>query len=193
MTKNQLIIPIIGTFVIGGIMFQESNSIPKEKSNALAKESIVSNELIGDTVIKQNKYPKISNPVADVVSLPSEIIAESIQTEPHAFDHLTQGEELTIFIPQEQQGFNGTVKTYHQQFGGKVNVSSGSIENGNDFSSFTVTKGPELTLIMLATGENIYQIEINNVTGEGTVINDKSLDYFRKHDDGEMTPPEGIS
>ena len=126
-------------------------------------------------------------------SLPEEIFVEHIQVTPNAFDKLSEGQKVALFIPQESHEYIGTIEQSHQQFGGQVKVSSGSIENGDQLSSFTVTKGPESTLVMIATDDAIYQVEINNKTGNGTVIDDRSLDHFRKKDDSQMTPPEGIS
>ena len=112
---------------------------------------------------------------------------------PNAFDNLVEGQKVALFIPQTGQEYTGTIEQSHQQFGGQVKVSSGSIEGGDQFSSFTVTKGIQSTLVMVATNEGIYQVEIDNKTGNGTVIDDQALDHFRKEDDTLITPPEGIS
>ena len=126
-------------------------------------------------------------------SLPAEIQVEYIQAKPEALTHLSEGQKVSFFIPQEQAEYTGTIEKSYSQFNDKVTVSSGSIEGADELSSFTVTRGPESTLIMVATENSIYQVEIDNRTGQGTVIDDRSLDYFRKHDDSQLTPPEGLS
>lgn len=185
----------MGLSIVGGAIFLQNN--------------IILNSFAHDVVIAKTENYFVSEPI-DLFSinkqgqtaeknqqhtqlLPEDVLVEHIQTEIDAFDNLNSGKKLSIYIPQEQLNYVGTVEQSYKQFGGQVSVSSGSIENGQSFSSFTVTKGAELTLVMVATGEKIYQIEIDNETGAGTVIDDQSLDYFRKHDDGQIPPPEGIS
>ncbi len=126
-------------------------------------------------------------------TLAAEIPVEHITVSADAFSHLTVGQKVSLYIPQENKDYIGTVTENYQQFKGKVKISSGEIDNGSQFSSFTVTQGSESTLVMIATNESVYQVEIDNSTGNGTVIDDRALDYYRKHDDSLHTPPEGIS
>ncbi len=192
MKIKTLLVPIIGLSIVGSLMLKQDNITQnsfvaaKKTENALGFKQAT-------TVTAMSQNQSVIDTHQQEQLLPEEILVEHIQTQANDFNHLTQGHKLTIYIPQEQQDYSGTIEKNHQQFGGKVQVASGSIDDGQPFSSFTVTKGPELTLVMVATGEKIYQVEIDNKTGAGTVIDDQALDYFRKHDDGQETPPEGIS
>ncbi len=194
MKIKALIIPALGITILGGIYLKQDNSITPFILNV--EKAPIGIPLVSkkpDTFEITRQWESVSDKSNPTQKLPQEIQVSHIKTQKDAFEYLKNGEKITLYIPQENQSYIGTVEKNHQQFGGRVQVSTGSIKDGNPFSSFTVTKGPELTLVMVATGEKIYQIEINNKTGAGTVIDDQSLDHFRKHDDGQVTPPEGIS
>lgn len=187
------IISILGVISIGGLLLNHdfSGSPSKVNSASQSPSQHLSKDIDDFGSVRQ--WQSVSNNTKLTQNLPDEIEVSHIQTQANAFDQLKNGEKLTLYIPQEDQSYIGTVEKNHQQFDGLVQVSSGSIDDGQPFSSFTVTKGSELTLVMVATGEKVYQIEIDNKTGAGTVIDDQSLDHLRKHDDGQVTPPEGIS
>ncbi len=125
--------------------------------------------------------------------LPAEVAVASIQADMEQFQNLLPGQKVALYIPQEQGHYLGTVKENYQQFQNQVSISSGSIDSDSPFASFTVNKGPELTVIMVSTAKSVYQVEINNSTGHGTVVDDKALDHFRQSDDTILPPPEGIS
>jgi len=193
MKKKALLISAIGLSIAGVLAFKQGET----------EKSMITSEVVSVTKAPHNSIQtKVITPsptelgditVATVQPLADEVLVEHIQIEPNAFDHLKTGEKISIFIPQEQHDYIGVVEKSYQQFDGQIKVSTGSIDNEQQFSSFTVTKGPELTLIMVATGDSIYQIEIDNKTGAGTVIDDQALDFYRKDDDAISTPPEGIS
>ncbi len=193
MKLKTLMVPILGLSIIGISLLKQNSTTHISSEQKIAEADKGIDHAFGKT----RTFAASGQAPVEILDrkqkLPDEIPVEQIQTQPNAFDHLSNGQKLAFFIPQEQQDYIGTVEKYHTQFNGQVQVSTGSIDDGRRFSSFTVTKGPELTLVMVATGEKVYQIEINNKTGTGTVIDDQSLDYFRKHNDGRTPPPEGIS
>ncbi len=169
----------------------KTQSVRSVRSN-LQKSLLKTGE--DDSVISAHRLWQPANLYSpSTQELPAEIEVRHIQARVDIFDNLTEGKKISLFIPQEQHEFIGVVEQSYRQFGGRVQVSSGSIKEGDQFSSFTVTKGPETTLVMVATGESVYQVEINNQTGSGTVIDDRALDIFRTQDDTQLTPPEGIS
>lgn len=165
---------------------------PKSPTGKQQTPILISEQTRSEHTVKQ-LWQTASKSEVPIQSLPEEILVEPIQVSPHAFDNLVEGQKVALFIPQTGQEYTGTIEQNHQQFGGQVSVSSGSIEGGDQFSSFTVSKGTQSTLVMIATNEGIYQVEIDNKTGIGTVIDDKELDHFRKEDDTLTTPPEGVS
>jgi len=186
-----LLIPVIGLSIVGLFVFKQDDGNQIQKTEIATVSAPLNSKPINK--IKPIKSQGVNDIAAKTQQLPDEVLVEHIQIQVDEYNHLKKGDKLSIFIPQEQQDYTGTVDKNYQQFDGQVNVSTGPIDGGKQFSSFTVTKGPELTLIMVATGESIYQIEIDNKTGAGTVINDKALDFFRKDDDAIVTPTEGIS
>jgi len=193
MKIKTLLIPAIGLSIAGVLAFKQGEIDQFTASPEVITTTKAPHSPIQINEMTENATESENVTVAEVQALPDEIIVEHIQTEPNAYDHLKEGEKLSLFIPQEQHDYIGTVEKSYQQFGGQIKVSTGSLDSNQQLSSFTVTKGPELTLIMVATGDSIYQIEIDNKTGAGTVIDDQALDYFRKDDDAISTPPEGIS
>ena len=193
MKIKTLIIPMLGVFSIGGLLLNHDFSDASSQVNIASQSAYQQQSKDTHDFESIRQWQSVTNNPKLTQNLPDEIEVFHIQTQTNAFDQLKKGEKLTLYIPQEDQNYIGTVEKNHQQFDGLVQVSSGSIDDGQPFSSFTVTKGSELTLVMVATGEKVYQIEIDNKTGTGTVIDDQSLDHFRKHDDGQITPPEGIS
>ncbi len=188
--KNKLLISSFLSLGISGYVIYanqpEPTSVAAQVQDSNSKPSITANSQKTLWQASQT-YPSYQD------TLPDEIQVEYIQANPEALKHLSEGQKVSFFIPQEQTEYAGTIEKSYSQFNDKVTVSSGSIEGADKLSSFTVTRGPESTLIMVATENSIYQVEIDNKTGQGTVIDDRSLDYFRKHDDSQLTPPEGLS
>jgi hypothetical protein len=137
--------------------------------------------------MSQTQSEKVSDPLADNIEV------ASIQAEPSQLARLSEGQSVSFFIPQNQRQYQGVVESHYQQFDGKVSVSKGRLLEGDELSSFMVTRGPDTTVVMVATDDGVYQIEIDNSTGQGTVIDDRALDYFRKHNDSILTPQEGLS
>jgi len=97
---------------------------------------------------------------------------------------VTEGDKLSLLIPQENWIYEGTVEESTKDYGGDVVLSEGTLDAQNEFASFSMAKGVDKTYVMVMTGESIYQIEIDNKTGVGTVMDDRELDKYRQHDDG---------
>lgn len=190
MKLKTLLIPAIGLSIVAALVFKQDEA---SQMVATATDTIPLSLTKQKDGYSSGGVHSGNDMAAKKQPLPDEILVEHIQLKPNAYENLKNGERLSIFIPQEQQDYTGTVEKSYQQFDGQIKVSTGPIDNGKQFSSFTVTKGPELTLIMVATGDSIYQIEIDNKTGVGTVINDQALDFFRKDDDAIVAPTEDIS
>ena len=166
--------------------------MPKSPAGIQHASTFISEQTVSEDTVKQ-LWRTASTSEEEIQSLPEEVLVEQIQVPPHAFDNLVEGQKVTLFIPQEGYEHVGTVEQSFSQFSGQVAVSSGSIEGGDQFSSFTITKGAQTTYVMVATNEGIYQVEIDNKTGHGTVIDDKELDHFRQEEDTVMPPPDGLS
>ena len=125
--------------------------------------------------------------------IPDNLNVEYIKTNQPGSMNLSEGQQVALVIPQENKSFIGIVDESTRAYGGKINISSGSIENGDENASFSITEGENTTFITVATGESIYQVEINKKTGIGTVLDDRELDQYRQNEDGILPPPEGIS
>ncbi len=207
MKRNTLItisgVSLLSIFILQAINNEYGNHEPPFQGSsevsplAMKQASKHSNPSDSNTNAASNQPSQLwqaANSVpAHKQSLDAEVAVEYIQSSPELFKQLHVGERVALYIPQENRDYIGTVNESYEQFQGKIKVSSGPIENSSEFSSFTVTKGDETTLVMVATDEGIFQVEIDNETGNGTVIDDRSLDFYRKHDDSLSPPPEGIS
>jgi len=186
--KKHILLFVIGIAVLSYFM-QANVPVAADKTGSLPKQVARSKtqtdqlwQNVADPAQLQHKDP-----------LDSVIELAYIQADPDRLANLTEGQRVNFEIPQTQKTYQGVVESYYQQFDGKVKVAKGKITGGDAFSSFSITSGPETTLVMVATEDSIYQIEIDNRTGYGTVIDDRALDYFRKQDDAQLTPPEGLS
>lgn len=186
--KKYILLFVSGIAVLGYFM-QEKVPITPGQTNNFPKQVVRSKTQINK--LWQNVADPAQNPHKD--PLDSVIELAYIQAEPLKLANLTEGQTVNFEIPQTQKSYQGLVESNYQQFDGKVKVVKGKITGGDALSSFSITSGPETTLVMVATEDSVYQIEIDNRTGYGTVIDDRALDYFRKQDDAQLTPPEGLS
>jgi hypothetical protein len=125
--------------------------------------------------------------------IPDNLNVEYIKANQPGTMNLSEGQQVAILIPQENKSFIGVVDESTRAYGGEITISSGTIENGDENSSFSITEGKNTTFITVATGESIYQVEINKQTGIGVVLDDRELNQYRQNEDGILPPPEGIS
>ncbi|KRT55158.1 hypothetical protein [endosymbiont of Ridgeia piscesae] len=119
------------------------------------------------------------NGAAAGLPIPAEVEYETIRVNRDVLNNLQVGQPLELPIPQEAKSYYGTIEETHNQLDGQVQVWSGGLENGGNFSNFTLTQGQQSTIVMVATGSRIYQIEINNRTGRGAVIDNRTLSVFK--------------
>ncbi len=125
--------------------------------------------------------------------IPDNLYVEYIKVKQPGSMKLSEGEQVSLLIPQENKSFIGIIDESTRAYNGEITISSGTIENGDENASFSITEGENSTFITVATGESIYQVEINNQTGVGVVLDDRELNQYRKNEDGILPPPEGIS
>lgn len=126
-------------------------------------------------------------------TLPDGLHAEYIKVEENIGLTFSKGQKLSFFIPQENNSYAGTISESAHVFEGDIKIFSGDIENGNELASFSITESKNTTFVTIATGESIYQVEIDNHSGIGTVLDDRELNQYRLHDDAILPPPEGVS
>lgn len=125
--------------------------------------------------------------------LPDNLNVEYIKVNDDSSMKFSEGQKVSFLIPQENKSYIGTINESTRAFGGKVKISSGDIENGNEFASFSITEGENTTFVTVATGESIYQVEIDRLSGVGVVMDDRELNQYRHNEDGILPPPEGVS
>ena len=125
--------------------------------------------------------------------IPDNLYVEYIKTNQPGDLNIAEGQQVSLLIPQENKSFIGVIDESTRAYGGEITISSGTIENGDENASFSITEGKNTTFITVATGESIYQVEINNRTGVGVVLDDRELNQYRQNEDGILPPPEGIS
>ncbi len=134
--------------------------------------------------IAQQQHPEM---------LPDNLYVEYIKVADKSSMKFSEGQKVSFLIPQENKSYIGTIIESTRAFGGDVKISSGDIENGNEFASFSITEGEKTTFVTVATGESIYQVEIDQQSGIGVVMDDRELNQYRHNEDGIFPPPEGIS
>ncbi len=188
---NKKFLPFLFIAVIVGVAGFQFNS-SEQRQNMAATSAKKSSLKTSSTALWRAAPPQSQS--ADAVDpLADKIEVAHIQAQSAQLAQLAEGQRVSFFIPQNQKEYQGVVESHYRQFDGKVSVSKGRLDAGDELTSFMVTKGPDTTLVMVATDDGVYQIEIDNQSGLGTVIDDRALDYFRKHDDSILTPPEGLS
>jgi hypothetical protein len=125
-------------------------------------------------------------------SLPDNVNVEYIKIADPKNLAFSEGQKLSLLIPQENKFYVGTIEESTSEFDGTVVISSGDIKNGGLFSSFSIVEGENTTFVTVATGESIYQIEIDQKSGIGIVMDDRELDQYRHDDDGILPPLDGL-
>jgi hypothetical protein len=98
---------------------------------------------------------------------------ESITTNPEVFENLQVGQVLDFFVPQLGESFQSEVTSTSNQFG-DVKVWKGDVQGEEqDKSNFIMTQGEKMTNVVLSTNEGIYTVNIDNETGQGTVVDNR--------------------
>lgn len=172
---------------LGSTNNQKTSLVKVSKSNSelvITKSSLDMQAKQVWQPIAQQQQPK---------TLPDNLHVEYIKVADSNSMKFSEGEKVSFLIPQENKSYVGIVNESTRAFGGDVNISSGDIENGSDHASFSVTEGENTTFITVATGESIYQVEIDNQSGVGVVLDDRELNQYRHKEDGIYPPAEGIS
>ncbi|MES9845583.1 MAG: hypothetical protein ABW162_14160 [Candidatus Sedimenticola sp. PURPLELP] len=110
----------------------------------------------------------------------SDVNAQPVRLMPGALDAVQVGQSMVFHVPQENLDYEGVIETTHNMLDGEAMVWSGTLSDGGDYAQFTITRNTGGTDVMLATGTNVYHIELNNHTGYGSVIDDRELYRFRQ-------------
>jgi len=166
------------------------------EKKSLAKASIYGVERFSTESSPNKHSEEVWQPIAQQqrpITLPDDLRVEYIKVAENSTMTFSEGQKVSFFIPQENSSYFGKINESTFAFGGNVKISSGDIENGNELASFSITEGKNTTFVVIATGKSIYQVEIDNSTGIGVVLDDRELDLYRQHDDAILPPPEGVS
>lgn len=91
------------------------------------------------------------------------------------FEAMDIGQPLQLDIPQEDFPVYGVVSDMRNALGGRVTVWSGPVDGVHETASFTITRGQKMTYITVATGDSIYEVSIDNSSGDGIVVNEADL------------------
>ncbi len=174
-----------------GLAAQPNTDKPALAANHTATPSKKSSELFQHASTKQ--LWQAVTPQQHPKDIPDNLNVEYIKANQTGLMNLSEGQQVALVIPQENKSFIGVIAESTRAYGGEITISSGTIENGDENASFSITEGKNTTFITVATGESIYQVEINKQTGIGTVLDDRELDQYRQNEDGILPPPEGIS
>ena len=115
--------------------------------------------------------------------LPPNVQARDIRVLPEALARLQVGQKLALPIPHEDHTYYGVIEERRVQLNGKVRVWSGRIIGGDERTSFTISQGESATRVMVATGENVYQVRMDKSSNLGSVIDEREFDRF--HNPGD--------
>lgn len=201
-----------GLLVVGGIAAATYFGLPAQpekhsiqisklesitnKSTSVVKAFDTKAELVVSKVSSGEQIKQVWQPIAQQQqpeTLPDNLHVEYIKIAENDSMNFSEGEHVSFLIPQENKSYVGIINESTRAFGGDVNIASGDIENGNEHASFSITEGENTTFITVATGESIYQVEIDNQSGVGVVLDDRELNQYRHKEDGITPPPEGVS
>lgn len=130
----------------------------------------------------------VDGPMEIPDSLPPDVEAAFVDASDLDVESLSPGMRLAFPIPQESRVYSGQVKETHRRFGNRVAVVTGQLAGERPFASFSIVDDGSIALATVATGQNVYQIEIDRRTGIGTVLDDRQFDRFRRVDDGLLPP-----
>lgn len=110
---------------------------------------------------------------------------EYISAEPGAIQGLLVGDPVEIHVPQTAQSYSGVVISETQHFG-KVRVLEVKLDFGDENNNMTITSGERQTFIALNTPDGIFNIQVDNQSGNGTVVNEME---FRTRQSGVDSIP----
>ncbi len=171
-----------------------TSSIHKnDKFSHVAKLSFVDNQVTRDGKNHSSQLWQSQSNSERPENFPADAEISFIKVNENLRRKFSEGEKVALLIPQENKVYEGQVVSSTKAFSGEVNMTEGKLENGNPFASFSITSDSNTTLATVATGESIYQIEIDNQTGVGFVMDDRELDSLKHPEDGILPPPEGVS
>ncbi len=82
-----------------------------------------------------------------------------------------EGDPVEIYIPQTARSYSGMVVSETRHFG-KVRVLEVDLDYGDESNNMTITSGERQTFIALNTPDGIFNIRVDNQSGNGTVVNE---------------------
>lgn len=101
--------------------------------------------------------------------------SHGIETDPSLFADLRVGQPIELSLPPPADAVFGVIGERHEQLGGAVQVWSGPLAGENDLASFTITRGVRTTYVTVATGSEVFEVEIDNETGSGSAIDERDI------------------
>ncbi|MCB1743006.1 MAG: hypothetical protein KDK91_21700 [Gammaproteobacteria bacterium] len=111
-----------------------------------------------------------------------------IELDPRVFETLQVGQPLELDIPQLEQPVYAVLGETHTQLNGQVQVWSGPVDGSHPSAAVTITKGEISTYVTVATGDNIYEINIDNNSGKGVVVDEVDMTAGKNGEDA-ISPP----
>lgn len=106
-------------------------------------------------------------------------LPESIIADPDQLRNLQVGQEIEFKIPGAEFDYHGMVEETHSQPEDKVRVWSGLLQEGDGMANFTISQEVYTTTVMLVTsGIDAYQAEIDNFSGEGEIMDASYVTQF---------------
>jgi hypothetical protein len=119
-----------------------------------------------------------------------------VQVDLDMLSNLQVGQQLELHIPQANAFYFGQIQESHSELGGKVQAWSGDLNDGEELTGFTITQGKRMTFVVVSAASGTYQIDIDNESGNGVVVDMREFAKFHTPDDAviyEGSPiPESV-
>ena len=99
--------------------------------------------------------------------------AEPIQLNPVAFATLAAGQEVEFLIPQQSRTYTGIIEKVSSASSGSSRIANGQLiqyYDSEEPATFSIISDDQVTYISIRTGSDAFQIEFNNDSGKGNVI-----------------------
>ncbi|MCU7906030.1 MAG: hypothetical protein KZQ76_09245 [Candidatus Thiodiazotropha sp. (ex Epidulcina cf. delphinae)] len=129
-----------------------------------------------------------------------EVPSEYIRTDPSVLAALGMSSQVEVYIPQTGRSYNGKVVKVNSIVSGVAHLDV-ELDDVDNIYRMSINRGTQATYIWVATPEGVFNVEIDNKSGEGKVTNDADIaarwpltdDMVVDNDGGkEIEPPPEI-
>ncbi|MCU7934900.1 MAG: hypothetical protein KZQ99_08475 [Candidatus Thiodiazotropha sp. (ex Dulcina madagascariensis)] len=103
-----------------------------------------------------------------------EVPSEYIRADPSVLAALGMSSQVEVYIPQTDRNYTGKVVEVDSIVSGVTNLNV-ELDDVESFYRMSINRGALATYIWVATPEGVFNVEIDNESGEGKVTNDADI------------------